>query len=214
MVVETARSLVLIALTAGLARALAPSFESLKTAPLPAISIAPAVPRALGRKTVSGVVVFVPDGDTIHFDSGGELMKLRMEGIDAPERSQPFGEAAGETLRRTILDKRITVRVTTEDAYGRLVGTAFDENGTDLNAAMVAAGLAWWYRYFSNAARLEKLETEARAFRRGLWAQENPEAPWNYRRRTRRPGSFETEDPLEGPDSDRLIRSASEPTKP
>lgn len=172
------------------------SIESLKTRPLPSIS--PHAPiRSLGRKTVSGTVSFVPDGDTVHFESDGKTLKLRLEGIDAPERSQPFGPESGASLRSWILGKSIRVRVTTEDTYGRLVGTAYAENGKNINAAMVAAGLAWWYRYFSDDATLERLEGEARSARRGLWSQNNPEAPWDYRRRTWSPSGIEEKDPLE-----------------
>lgn len=212
--VATARPLLLVALLAGFARAAAPSLESLKSRPLPDFAVASGAPRALGRETVSGTVVFVPDGDTIHFDRNGERLKFRLEGVDAPEQNQPFGPEAGAALRARILGKTITVRVTSRDQYGRLLGTAFDETGLDLNAAMVAAGLAWWYRYFSNDSRLEALEREARSARRGLWAQENPEAPWDYRRRTRRPNAIGDGDPLENAAADRVIRSASSPTAP
>ncbi len=181
-----ARSLFLIALFSGTVRAFVPPVDFINR-----------LSNSLGRKSVSGKVTFVPDGDTIHFKSGGQTLKLRLEGIDAPEHSQPFGPQSGEALRSWILGRTITVRITTEDQYGRIVGTAYSEEGKNINASMVASGLAWWYRYFSDNTELERLEKKARSERLGLWKQKKPEPPWDYRRRTRNPNGVDDKDSLE-----------------
>jgi endonuclease YncB( thermonuclease family) len=197
--VGLAHLLLSIALLAGSFGAAAPSLESLKNKPFSFQTPGAAPPRTLGLESFHAEVVFVPDGDTVTAKRDGKSFRIRLYGVDAPESSQPFGRASGKFLWRLIGRKTVRVRVVSEDQYGRVLATLYNDDGTNVNAAMVGAGMAWWYRYFSDDAELERLEREAREARRGLWSQDDPEPPWDYRRRTRGPGSFETGDPLEAP---------------
>ncbi|MFP4565651.1 MAG: thermonuclease family protein [Spirochaetaceae bacterium] len=133
--------------------------------------------------TRAGTVVEVRDGDTIEVDVGPETVAVRLHGIDCPESGQPYGrDAAAYTTRRT-LGRRVTVEVTDRDRYGRLVGIVRLPDGGSLNEALVAAGLAWWYRrYAPDDAALRRAEQQARDARRGLWSCAGAVPPWEWRR--------------------------------
>jgi len=148
-----------------------------------------------------GTVTKVSDGDTIWVVSDGERSKIRIADTDAPEKAQPYGPASTRFLSEMIYGKTVVVLVKEKDRYGRLVAWIETQDGTSVNRTMIRSGHAWWYRFFSDDEGLGVLERYARQEKRGLWAQEDPEAPWDYRRRMRRgsaPDPWET-DPLEGP---------------
>ena len=130
--------------------------------------------------------VGVADGDTFTcLDDNREQFRIRLHQIDAPEKSQAFGQVAKQALSRLIWHKRVTVRVWTTDRYGRLVAEVFAD-GNNVNKSMVAGGYAWAYRrYLKPADRAEylRLEAAARAGRRGLWADAHPINPADFRHR-------------------------------
>ncbi len=144
--------------------------------------------------TISGTVVRVVDGDTFHFlpdqpVSGVKVHKnstvtVRMRGIDAPERDQPYGVEAAEHLRNLILQQKIRLEIKDIDRYGRIVGYVW-YNGKNINLEQVQAGYAWAYTEFLDrpyASEFYKAEQQARAERRGLWQQRNPVPPWEWRK--------------------------------
>lgn len=92
---------------------------------------------------------------------------------------------------------RVTVRVFDVDQYRRIVAHIYFTDGRNLNRELLKAGYAWWYKYYSDDESLGELEKEAREARRGLWADPDPEPPWDYRRRQR--GKMIFDDPMEGP---------------
>lgn len=132
---------------------------------------------------LTGRVVRVADGDTLSLlDRHNEQHKIRLHGIDTPERDQPYGRAAWDALAELVDGKTVGVVVLGEDSYGRTDGTIYlgDRN---INLAMVAAGHAWWYRYYAPHDRLlASAEEKARSEKRGLWAQPNPISPRDWRR--------------------------------
>ncbi len=138
---------------------------------------------AAPRFDLRGRVVRVADGDTVSvLDARGEQHKIRLFGIDSPERDQPHGTRAGRELAALVEDKQVGVVVVEKDDYGRTVGTLY-LGDTNINAAQVEAGNAWWYRYHAPHERhLEAAEERARAGRRGLWQEERPVPPWDWRR--------------------------------
>lgn len=139
---------------------------------------------AVARETVLvGRVVGVHDGDTITvLTDGNKSVKVRLDGIDAPESKQAFGARAKETLSDLVYGKTVAVRVRTTDRYGRAVGRII-VNGTDVNLAMVRLGMAWWYRaYAKRDKELEAAESEARAAGRGLWTDKDAVPPWDWRK--------------------------------
>ncbi|WP_461395495.1 thermonuclease family protein [Deferrisoma sp.] len=144
---------------------------------------------AAARADMSGRVVAVADGDTLTVLVGTEQVRVRLAGIDCPERRQPFGRKAKEFASRLAFGQVVRVRGEDRDRYGRVVGEVILPDGRSLNRELVSAGLAWWYRrYAPDDADLARREAEARAARRGLWADAAPVPPWEYRRSRRRTG--------------------------
>jgi len=130
-------------------------------------------------------VIHVEDGDTVTVRSPAGPIRVRLEGIDAPELDQRFGLEARNYLRTLVFDRTVEARPTGMDQYDRLLARLVAD-GRDVCELMVAAGWAWHYREYSNDARLSALERQARAGRRGLWADPEPRAPWEERARGRR----------------------------
>ena len=132
---------------------------------------------------LSGKVVRIADGDTLTLlDASNTQHKIRLHGIDTPERGQPYGNAAREALERLVAGKRIDVNIQDTDRYGRTVGTVY-RNGQNVNLIMVQDGWAWWYeRYARNDRQLSRAQRDAKAARRGLWQDSNPVPPWEWRR--------------------------------
>lgn len=130
---------------------------------------------------LEGKVIKVSDGDTITLlDDAGEQHKIRFYGIDAPEKSQPFGKKSRENLASYIAGKRVGVDVRAKDRYGRNVGVVY-LNRVDINARQVQDGYAWAYTQYGGK-EYKELENSAREQRLGLWSEANPEEPWNYRK--------------------------------
>src|SRR5439155_2794891 len=138
---------------------------------------------AFTMSAFQGKVVGVADGDTITVLRDDKItFRIRLLGIDAPEKGQPFGTRAKEYASELVFGKIVTVEPTDKDQYGRVVADVILPDGRSLNREMVRAGLAWWYRRYSNDPELAGLEAEARAARRGLWADPHPVPPWEWRR--------------------------------
>lgn len=131
-------------------------------------------------------VVGVTDGDTLTVLHAKHSEKVRLVGIDAPEKRQAYGERAKRFTADLAFDRTVTVRTAGRDRNGRLLGEVVLPDGRSLNQELVRAGYAWWFRRYSRDGRLARLEEEARASRRGLWADEVPQAPWDYRVNGRR----------------------------
>ena len=145
------------------------------------------VPAAPTSFDIEGRVVRVADGDTVSvLDDDNQQFKIRFYGIDAPERGQPFGNAARRELSSLIEDRRVQVIVKDIDDYDRRVGEIF-YRGESVNLHMVEQGYAWWYRYHARSRQdFEKAEYAARNAKRGLWSDREPIAPWDWRRQNRR----------------------------
>jgi endonuclease YncB( thermonuclease family) len=129
----------------------------------------------------SGKVVGVLDGDTIDVMHGEKPERVRLNGIDCPEKGQAFGSRAKQFTSDLAFGKNVTVEVIDHDRYGRTVGEVILPDGRGLNRELVRAGLAWWYQKYSKDATLGQLESEARAAKRGLWADPQPIPPWQFR---------------------------------
>ncbi len=135
---------------------------------------------------ITGKVVKVTDGDTVTIEARGEEYRVRLTGIDAPERRQDFGSESTQHLQSLIANQIVTVISTKTDSYGRLLGKVVLKN-VDINLVMVTDGYAWWYKQYQKDHALidrflyQHAEEEARGARKGLWAGK-PVAPWDYRR--------------------------------
>jgi micrococcal nuclease len=126
-------------------------------------------------------VVSVHDGDTLTaLDAGNVQHKVRLTGIDAPEIGQPFGTKARDRLTALAKGKTVTIHSHGQDRYGRVLAS-IDIEDDDLGHRLVADGLAWHYTRYSKDAGLAAAEREARAARRGPWADPPPAPPWAWR---------------------------------
>jgi endonuclease YncB( thermonuclease family) len=141
--------------------------------------------------TIEGRVVAVADGDTITvLDADKVQHKIRLSGIDAPEKKQPFGQRSKESLSALVFDKAVAVETDKRDRYGREVGKVL-VNGMDANLVQVQRGFAWHYKAYEReqSANDRKLydfaESEARAARHGLWRDADPTPPWDFRKANR-----------------------------
>lgn len=139
-------------------------------------------------QTLEGRVVGVADGDTITVLSvGNRQTRVRLQGIDAPESEQAFGQVSKRNLSELVFKRQVVVEYEKTDRYGRTLGKVLAD-GRDVNLLQVKAGLAWHYKYYQDEQspadrRLyADAETEARDARRGLWADPGPIPPWDYRR--------------------------------
>lgn len=144
------------------------------------------LPAAAAPDTLKGKVVSVADGDTITIRlKDGSTEKVRLFGIDAPEKDQPYGNEAKRKLNDLVYNKSVTVKTQDTDDYGRVVGTLV-LNGKDINLAMVKAGCAWHYKHYApDNTKLAEAEKSARAAKAGLWKAPQPTPPWDFRKDAR-----------------------------
>lgn len=114
------------------------------------------------------------------------LVSVRLQGVDAPEKDQPWGIKAREALAGMVEGDTVLVEIVDRDAYRRVLGVV-RRDGLDVNAALVAQGHAWMFRKYSDSPLLDSLERTARGRRLGLWAAGSgePVPPWEWRRRQR-----------------------------
>jgi len=135
-----------------------------------------------------GKVVKVRDGDSVDVLFGRKTVKLRLFGVDCPERGQPFSARAKALTAELAGNRDVTVRIVDRDRYGRIVGEVILTGGRRLSHALLEAGLAWHYKRYANDPELARLEAAARAARRGLWSEPHPVPPWTYRGARRKRG--------------------------
>ena len=135
--------------------------------------------------TLQGRVVTIADGDTITvLDADKVQHKIRLTGIDAPEKAQAFGNKSKQALADMVFGKDVQVEEHGKDKYKRTLGRVL-VNGIDANAEMVRQGYAWVYRKYSKNPDLLRLEAEAREAKRGLWVDAEPVPPWEWRHKAR-----------------------------
>jgi len=130
----------------------------------------------------TGKVVAVLDGDTIDVLHNGKAERIRLNGVDCPEKKQAFGQKAKQFTSSLVFGETVVVVPSEKDRYKRTVGDVFLSNGVNLSYELVKAGLAWWYRKYSDDVVLAVLELEAQLERRGLWADPHPVPPWEWRK--------------------------------
>lgn len=134
---------------------------------------------------LTGKVISVADGDTITIlTDSNEKIKIRLEGIDAPERGQDFGSKSRQHLNELCYGKTVQVEKKGVDQYGRLLGVVYVGN-LNLNEEQIRSGLAWYYRQYVDDPRLDLLEQTARQEKLNIWSVKNPLAPWEFRKNKR-----------------------------
>ena len=131
-------------------------------------------------------VIGVSDGDTLTArcatDGAPQIITVRLAEVDAPEKAQPYGSRSKQNLSALCFHKPAQVRPVSVDRYGRTVAHVTCD-GHDASADQVRAGMAWVFvRYAAKGSPLYRLERDARAARRGMWADARQVAPWEWRR--------------------------------
>jgi micrococcal nuclease len=145
------------------------------------LSISALLAAPCAAEEYSGKVVGVHDGDTVTVFDGTVAHKVRLAGIDAPEKSQAFGEASKKNLSALIFQKPVSVEVQGRDRYRREVGW-LRRGEVLVNKRQIETGYAWLYRKYSADAELAKAELEAKERRLGLWRDASAIAPWDFRK--------------------------------
>lgn len=137
----------------------------------------------------SGRVVWVQDGDSIIIMHGNKRKTVRLQGIDCPEKGQPYAKQATKAAIDLAKDRTVRVLVKELDKFGRTVASVILPDGTDLGKTLVSRGLAWRHIYYAEDPTLKTLEAAAKKARRGLWRDKNPIPPWVWKRKQHRQSS-------------------------
>jgi micrococcal nuclease len=130
------------------------------------------------------LVIGITDGDTINVlcdaDKAPYTVKVRLAEIDAPEKKQAFGQKSKDALSDLCFNQMATIKTQGQDKYNRTLARVSCK-GQDAASHMVQAGMAWAYTKYLTDTAIEQLQTSAQKSKRGLWADENPTSPWEWR---------------------------------
>ena len=122
---------------------------------------------------VAGRVVGIHDGDSLTVLIARQQVKVRIEGIDAPEHRQSFSAASKEALSALVAGRTVHIAATGKDRYGRTLARVYAD-GADVGREMIRRGFAWHFLRYNKEKDLAAAEIEARQLRRGLWADVAP----------------------------------------
>lgn len=132
-------------------------------------------------------VVSISDGDTFWgLTKDNKQIKFRIFGIDAPEKHQAFGKRSTQYFSNLIFGKTVGIKVQSTDYFGRLVVWVYTPDGNDVSAEMLKAGMAWHFKKYDKSKEYASLENNARLKGIGLWKDNDPIAPWNFKRNKKR----------------------------
>ena len=153
------------------------------------ILVAFALCNTAAANVIHGRVVGVSDGDSVTvLDAQKTQYKIRLAGIDAPERAQAFGQKAKESLSDLVFGKSVDVEWSKQDRYGRIVGM-ITLAGVDINLEQIKRGMAWHYKQYQNEQSPEgrityaQSESQARDKKLGLWRDPAPIEPAVFRQK-------------------------------
>lgn len=140
------------------------------------------LPLSVAAESIEAKVIAVLDGDTVLIARAGHKPeKVRMLNIDAPEKDQAYGAQSKQSLAGLVLKKKVRVEIAAHDQYGRLLGQLYVD-GNNINEEQVKRGMAWEYSGFHSNRGYIALQSNAQQSRLGLWAQREPQAPWQWRK--------------------------------
>jgi micrococcal nuclease len=141
---------------------------------------------AVHASDFSGPVVSILDGDTIEVLHNGRAERIRLSGIDCPEKGQAYGKRAKQAASELVFGKKVTLQTFGKDEYGRTIADVILPDGTNINQMLVKDGWCWWYpKYAPENVILAELQRRARRSGLGLWADPEPVPPWEWRKRSR-----------------------------
>jgi endonuclease YncB( thermonuclease family) len=138
--------------------------------------------------SMDALVIKISDGDTVTvLDKQNITHKIRLQGIDAPEKKQAYGEKSKQSLAFLVSNKWVLVDYTKHDKYGRIIGK-LTLGGKDICLQQIAAGMAWHYKKYQNEQTQHEInlydqaEIQSRNSKIGLWSDKNPIPPWDFRK--------------------------------
>ncbi len=138
-----------------------------------------------GGKLLTGNVVGISDGDTFRLLTGEyKTIRVRLHGVDAPEKGQDYGTQARQALSNLVFSKAVQVVQKSKDRYGRTIAIVF-VNGTNVNEELLRQGLVWHYTEYDKNPQWAGLQAEARRQQKGLWNSQRPTPPWQWRKAKR-----------------------------
>ena len=136
------------------------------------------------ESTYKAKVIRIVDGDTVELLLPDKTHpNCRLEGIDAPEKKQPFGSKATEHLKSLTIGQTLTIHQTGVDHWGRPIVIIMLEDSGSVNASLIENGFAWHFTKYSDDHDLSQLESAARSRGVGLWHDSNPMPPWEWRKK-------------------------------
>ena len=131
---------------------------------------------------LSGTVVAIADGDTFTLLTADKTqVKIRLHGIDCPEKKQPYATQAKNFVSDRIFGRQVTVSQKGKDRYKRIIGIVYTDDGSNLNEALLMEGLAWHFTKYDTNTSWAAMESTARKRKIGLWKDRNAIAPWIWR---------------------------------
>lgn len=134
-------------------------------------------------RIVTGKVISIIDGDTYDILlRGNKSVRIRMEGIDAPEKGMPFYQKSKKHLSDLCIGKQVKINITGVDNLNRYLAYSYLEDGKELGREMIKEGLAWHFKKYNSDSILSELELEAKNLRKGIWIDGNPMPPWENRK--------------------------------
>ncbi|NCU05103.1 MAG: thermonuclease family protein [Chitinophagaceae bacterium] len=133
--------------------------------------------------SLKGKAVRIIDGDTFDLLVGTTTHRIRLAGIDAPEKKQDFSNASKDLLAALCKDQLLTVVVTDVDRNKRKIGEVYTQQKLWINKELISKGMAWHFKQYSSSKELAEAELLARKQKIGLWSVKNPVAPWDWRKR-------------------------------
>ena len=132
---------------------------------------------------LKGKAVKIVDGDTFDLLVGTTIHRIRLAGIDAPEKKQDFSNASKQSLAQLCNGQLLTVVVTDVDRNKRKIADVYDAQKKWINKELLLRGMAWHFKQYSSSRELANAELLARKKRVGLWSVNNPIAPWEWRKK-------------------------------
>lgn len=140
--------------------------------------------KQLQYQTFTAKVIRIMDGDTMEILYRNNPVKIRLAHIDCPEKRsrQPFGTQAKTALSNLCFGQQVTLKGQNSDRYGRLIAVVINSKKQIVNQEMVKLGMAWHFTKYSSDKTYAKLEQDARKKKIGLWQDNNPTPPWQWRK--------------------------------
>jgi endonuclease YncB( thermonuclease family) len=137
------------------------------------------------KEITDGKVVAISDGDTFRLlTDKKQTVRVRLHGIDAPEKGQDFSTQSRQVLSELVFGKEVSLEQRDKDRYGRVVAVVYS-NGLNVNEEMLRRGMVWHYKEYDKTEAWAELEQKARSNKTGLWQQPSPTPPWQFRKEKR-----------------------------